>query len=84
MTPRFTFNSEATNPAGVSFPMELRDLPAVDELARAIDDPLAIDAARAVLDRARGGDPRRRRSRRPRDGSATSSQRCAPHRCDVS
>jgi L-seryl-tRNA(Ser) seleniumtransferase len=42
--------------------MELRDLPAVDELARAIDDPLAIDAARAVLDRAReeiraGADP---------------------------
>jgi L-seryl-tRNA(Ser) seleniumtransferase len=42
--------------------MELRDLPAVDELARAIDDPLAVDAARAVLDRAReeiraGADP---------------------------
>ena len=42
--------------------MELRDLPSVDELARGIDDPLAIAAARAVLDRAReeiraGGDP---------------------------
>jgi L-seryl-tRNA(Ser) seleniumtransferase len=42
--------------------MELRDLPAVDALARAIDDPLAVDAARAVLDRAReeiraGADP---------------------------
>ncbi|HTZ06657.1 MAG TPA: L-seryl-tRNA(Sec) selenium transferase [Gaiellaceae bacterium] len=42
--------------------MELRDLPSVDELARGIDDPLAVDAARAVLDRAReeiraGADP---------------------------
>ncbi len=33
--------------------MELRDLPSVDELARAVDDPLAIEAARTVLDRAR-------------------------------
>jgi L-seryl-tRNA(Ser) seleniumtransferase len=33
--------------------MELRDLPSVDELAREVDDPLAVDAARAVLDRAR-------------------------------
>jgi L-seryl-tRNA(Ser) seleniumtransferase len=33
--------------------VELRDLPAVDELARAADDPLAVDAARAVLARAR-------------------------------
>jgi L-seryl-tRNA(Ser) seleniumtransferase len=33
--------------------VELRDLPSVDELARAADDPLAIDAARAVLARAR-------------------------------
>ena len=33
--------------------MELRDLPSVDELARAVDDPLAVDAARAVLARAR-------------------------------
>jgi L-seryl-tRNA(Ser) seleniumtransferase len=33
--------------------MELRDLPSVDELARAVDDPLAVDAARAVLERAR-------------------------------
>jgi L-seryl-tRNA(Ser) seleniumtransferase len=42
--------------------MELRDLPSVDELARAADDPLAVDAARAVLARAReeiraGADP---------------------------
>ena len=34
--------------------MELRNLPSVDELARGIDDPLAVDAARAVLERARG------------------------------
>jgi len=33
--------------------MELRALPSVDELARVVDDPLAIDAARAVLARAR-------------------------------
>jgi len=33
--------------------MELRDLPSVDELAREAGDPLAVDAARAVLDRAR-------------------------------
>ena len=33
--------------------MELRDLPSVDELAREVGDPLAVDAARAVLDRAR-------------------------------
>jgi L-seryl-tRNA(Ser) seleniumtransferase len=42
--------------------MELRDLPSVDELARDHDDPLAVDAARAVIARARetirrGGDP---------------------------
>jgi L-seryl-tRNA(Ser) seleniumtransferase len=33
--------------------MELRDLPSVDELARGVEDPLAIDAARVVLERAR-------------------------------
>jgi L-seryl-tRNA(Ser) seleniumtransferase len=33
--------------------VQLRDLPSVDELARGLDDPLAVDAARAVLDRAR-------------------------------
>jgi L-seryl-tRNA(Ser) seleniumtransferase len=33
--------------------MELRDLPSVDELARSSGDPLAIDAARAVIARAR-------------------------------
>jgi L-seryl-tRNA(Ser) seleniumtransferase len=42
--------------------MELRDLPSVDELAREAGDPLAVDAARAVIDRAReeiqaGADP---------------------------
>ena len=33
--------------------MRLRDLPSVDELARAVGDPLAVDAARVVLARAR-------------------------------
>ncbi|HET7568777.1 MAG TPA: L-seryl-tRNA(Sec) selenium transferase [Gaiellaceae bacterium] len=33
--------------------MELRDLPSVDELAREAGDPLAVDAARAVIERAR-------------------------------
>ena len=33
--------------------MRLRDLPSVDELARTVDDPLAVDAARRVLARAR-------------------------------
>src|SRR4051794_13104708 len=42
--------------------MELRDLPSVDELARGVDDPLAVSAARAVIDQAReeirtGADP---------------------------
>jgi L-seryl-tRNA(Ser) seleniumtransferase len=42
--------------------MRLRDLPSVDELARGTDDPLAVDAARTVLARARetiaaGGSP---------------------------
>ena len=42
--------------------MELRDLPSVDELARNSEDPLAVAAARAVIDRARklirdGADP---------------------------
>jgi L-seryl-tRNA(Ser) seleniumtransferase len=42
--------------------VELRDLPSVDELARAAGDPLAVDAARAVIERARdeiraGADP---------------------------
>src|SRR6059058_182351 len=42
--------------------MQLRDLPSVDELAREAGDPLAVDAARAVIERARdeiraGGDP---------------------------
>jgi L-seryl-tRNA(Ser) seleniumtransferase len=33
--------------------VELRDLPSVDELARTSDDPLAVEAARSVIDRAR-------------------------------
>jgi L-seryl-tRNA(Ser) seleniumtransferase len=33
--------------------VELRDLPSVDELARGCDDPLAVEAARTVLARAR-------------------------------
>jgi L-seryl-tRNA(Ser) seleniumtransferase len=42
--------------------VELRDLPSVDELAREAGDPLAVDAARAVIERAReeiraGGEP---------------------------
>jgi L-seryl-tRNA(Ser) seleniumtransferase len=42
--------------------MRLRDLPSVDELARSVQDPLAVDAARSVLARAReqikaGADP---------------------------
>jgi L-seryl-tRNA(Ser) seleniumtransferase len=42
--------------------VELRDLPSVDELVRGLDDPLAVAAARTVLDQAReeiraGADP---------------------------
>jgi L-seryl-tRNA(Ser) seleniumtransferase len=42
--------------------MKLRDLPSVDELARSSDDPLAVEAARVVIARARdtigaGDDP---------------------------
>jgi L-seryl-tRNA(Ser) seleniumtransferase len=42
--------------------MQLRDLPSVDELARTVDDPLAVDAARRVIELAReeilaGSDP---------------------------
>ena len=33
--------------------MQLRDLPSVDELAREVDDPLAVDAARRVVEEAR-------------------------------
>src|SRR5262249_38861373 len=48
--------------------VELRDLPSVDELVRGVEDPLAVDAARAVLERAReeiraGADPGDLRSR---------------------
>ncbi len=42
--------------------MRLRDLPSVDELVRGVDDPLAVSAARTLLERAReeiraGADP---------------------------
>src|SRR6266536_2150026 len=42
--------------------MRLRDLPSVDELARSVDDPLAVAAARRVIELAReeiraGADP---------------------------
>src|SRR4051794_11128239 len=42
--------------------MRLRDLPSVDELARGVDDPLAVEAARQVVEEARaairaGADP---------------------------
>jgi L-seryl-tRNA(Ser) seleniumtransferase len=42
--------------------VQLRDLPSVDELARGLDDPLAVDTARRVIEQAReeiraGGDP---------------------------
>jgi L-seryl-tRNA(Ser) seleniumtransferase len=57
-------NSEATAAAAQTYrsAVELRDLPSVDELARDCDDPLAVDAARSVLARAReeiraGADP---------------------------
>jgi L-seryl-tRNA(Ser) seleniumtransferase len=33
--------------------VQLRDLPSVDVLARSVDDPLAVEAARSVLERAR-------------------------------
>ena len=33
--------------------MRLRDLPSVDELVRGVEDPLAVEAARALLERAR-------------------------------
>src|SRR4051812_49888655 len=56
--------------------MQLRDLPSVDELARTVDDPLAVEAARRVIDEAReeilaGADPgdleqRLRQELRPR------------------
>jgi L-seryl-tRNA(Ser) seleniumtransferase len=51
-------------PCGAAYraAVELRDLPSVDELTRAVDDPLAVDAAREVLAEARleirrGDDP---------------------------
>ena len=54
--------SSKSHPAVAFRAMELRDLPSVDELARGVDDPLAVDAARTVLERAReeiraGADP---------------------------
>ena len=43
----------AANPSLHLTNMQLRDLPSVDELARGSDDPLAVEAARAVIARAR-------------------------------
>jgi L-seryl-tRNA(Ser) seleniumtransferase len=48
--------------------VKLRDLPSVDELAREVEDPLAVEAARTVLERAReeiraGFEPRDLRQR---------------------
>jgi L-seryl-tRNA(Ser) seleniumtransferase len=59
--------------------MRLRDLPSVDELTRELDDPLATDAARALLDRAReqirnGDDPGDLRARLRADLSASRTQ----------
>ena len=50
--------------------MRLRDLPSVDELARGVDDPLAVEAARTVI---------AERGRRSRRGPipATSAKGCA-------
>ena len=55
--------------------MRLRDLPSVDELARAVADPLAVDAARTVLAHAReeiraGFDPGDLRERLERELAA--------------
>jgi L-seryl-tRNA(Ser) seleniumtransferase len=47
--------------------MELRELPSVDELARSTDDPLAVEAARVVIARAREA---LRAGRRPGDLNA--------------
>ncbi len=67
--------------------MKLRDLPSVDELAREADDPLAVDAARVVLARAReeiragadpgdlGGAASRRADRRAPPGAPPRAQR---------
>jgi L-seryl-tRNA(Ser) seleniumtransferase len=58
----------------------LRDLPSVDELARNVDDPLAVEAARTVLARAReqiqaGGDPGDLRERLHAELQATRAPR---------
>jgi L-seryl-tRNA(Ser) seleniumtransferase len=60
--------------------VKLRDLPSVDELARGNDDPLAVDAARVVLARAReeiqaGADPGDLEARLREELSATRSPR---------
>jgi L-seryl-tRNA(Ser) seleniumtransferase len=63
--------------------VRLRDLPSVDELARGSDDPLAVDAARAVLARARediqaGADPGDLEERLQEELSAARSARLRP------
>ncbi len=61
--------------------MELRDLPSVDELRAAVDDPLAVDAARCVLARAReeiraGREPGDLATERSRELAAARRPRC--------
>ena len=64
--------------------MQLRDLPSVDELAaRRCDDPLAVEAARRVIDARARGDPRRRATpatsrERARDGAGGAARTAAP------
>ncbi len=66
--------SEALGVAGLDFVVKLRDLPSVDELARSADDPLAVDAARRVIERpGRRSAPAASRATSAR-GSATSSK----------
>jgi L-seryl-tRNA(Ser) seleniumtransferase len=60
--PRFTRTVKQWLRRTIVARVELRDLPSVDELARASEDPLAVDAAREVLAEAReeiraGNDP---------------------------
>jgi L-seryl-tRNA(Ser) seleniumtransferase len=60
--PRFTLTVKHQVRRTIVLHVELRDLPSVDELAKASADPLAVDAAREVLALAReqiraGGEP---------------------------
>ena len=54
ITPSRLTIGKVAAPAGLhSISMRLQDLPSVDELMRGLDDPLAVAAARDVLERAR-------------------------------